>query len=105
MNFRVTAIDLSRISLNESDVVKSVLQNVAIILRTKRGTVPLYREFGLSQDYLARPIIAARPLLHAEISEAITKFEPRAQLERIIWDADPQIPGSVSPTVEVSIVA
>ena len=40
------------VALNETDTVKSVLQNIAIILRTRRGSCPLYREFGLPMEFL-----------------------------------------------------
>ena len=74
MTYKVTATDISSIKLNETDRVQSVLQNIAIILSTRQGTVPLYREFGLPMRFLDKPIPAARTLLVAEVKEAIEGF-------------------------------
>lgn len=46
-NYLVSANDLTTISLGEQDTVTSVLQNIAVILSTPKGTVPCYREFGI----------------------------------------------------------
>ena len=39
-NYLVSANDLTAISLGEQDTVASVLQNIAVILSTPKGTVP-----------------------------------------------------------------
>ena len=55
-NYLVSANDLTTISLGEQDTVTSVLQNIAVILSTPKGTVPCYREFGIDiANILARP--------------------------------------------------
>ena len=55
-NYLVSASDLTAISLGEQDTVTSVLQNIAVILSTPKGTVPGYREFGIDiSDILDRP--------------------------------------------------
>ena len=46
-NYLVSANDLTTISLGEQDTVTSVLQNIAVILSTPKGTVPCYRELIL----------------------------------------------------------
>ena len=46
MSYKVTAADIGAVQLNETDTVRSVLQNIAIILSTRQGTCPLYRGFG-----------------------------------------------------------
>lgn len=102
MSYTVSPV-FSRISLNEPDTVKSILQNVAIILKTKRGTVPLYRQFGVSMDYLDKPMPVAAPLYHSQIREAIEEFEPRVEVINISFMTDPTTPGVLLPTVEVNI--
>lgn len=104
MGYLVSATDLTEINLNETDHVKDVLQNVAMILVTRKGTIPLYRDFGLSQDFLDRPIEAAMPLLVSEIKEAVETYEPRAEVEDVSFAADPDCPGRLIPTVEVIII-
>lgn len=104
MSYKVTAADLNNLRLNETDPVKSVLQNVAIIIATRKGSVPLYREFGLSWAFLDRPIPAAKPMFFAEIKEAVEEFEPRAEVLNVTFAEDPLTPGKLIPTVEVNIV-
>lgn len=102
MTYAVTADDV-KIRLGETDTVRSILQNVAIILRTRQGTCPMYREFGLPQDYLDKPTPIAKPLIYAEIREAIEKFEPRCSLIGIKFARSPDSPCGLIPRVEVEI--
>ena len=75
-NYLVSANDLTAISLGEQDTVASVLQNIAVILSTPKGTVPGYREFGIDiSDILDRPENVAQPMLCAAIKEAIERFD------------------------------
>ena len=71
MNFLVKAADLTALRISEPDTVTSVLQNIAIILTTRKGTVPLCRAFGLSHEFLDKPTPAAKMMLRVEIREAI----------------------------------
>lgn len=91
------------LTLNEADTVTSVLQNVAIILATRRGSCPMYREFGISMDFLDRPLPVAQTLAYAEIKEAIETYEPRATVAGVTFSEDANTPGLLIPTVEVSI--
>ena len=101
MTYKVSVTGAEGLTLSESDTVKSVLQNISIILRTRRGSVPHYREFGLPMGFLDRPITAARPLVFAEVKEAVERFERRAEVVRVDVRAD--ITGRVTPVVEVKI--
>lgn len=103
MSYFVSTKDLSRITLNEDDPVKSVLQNVKMILTTRQLTVPLYRDFGLPMQFLDRPMAAARLLLITEIHEAIAKYEPRAKVLAVNIEMDPDVPGKMHATVEVDV--
>lgn len=103
MSYRVTTQDIGSITLNETDTVRSVLQNISIILRTRLGTVPLYRQFGTNYDFLDKPLNAASPMIYAEIKEAIEEFEPRAEVLSIRFIIHPDKPGVLIPEVEVMI--
>lgn len=104
MSYTIRPSDLSPIKLNESDVVKSVIQNIAVILLTPQGSVPLYREFGLNQDFLDRPIPVAQTMAISRIREAIENFEPRAEVLDISFEQSEATPGVLTPVVEVNIV-
>lgn len=92
-----------RIVLNESDPVKAVVQNIRMILLTRQKTVPLYRDFGLPMQFIDKPMAAAKPLMVAEINEAISEFEPRAEVINITFETDDNVPGRLIPTVEIEV--
>ena len=104
MTYKVTAADLNGLQMNVTDTVASVIQNVAVILATRKGDVPLYRDFGLSQTFVDKPIPAARVLLYAEVKEAVEQYEPRAEVVDITFQEDRSAPGRLIPTVEVEII-
>ena len=79
---------------------KQVIQNVAVILATKRGECPLDRELGISQEYLGKPLPVAQTLLTAAIIEAMER-EPRAEFVSASYKSDSS--GKIVPTVEVKI--
>jgi phage baseplate assembly protein W len=82
--------------------VPEVMQNVRTILTTRRGTVPLDRDFGISFDFLDSPINLTRAKAEQEIFLQLKKYEPRAILKQIIWNAD-VLSGQISPTVTVEV--
>lgn len=88
--------------LNQQDRTKSILQNIAIILRTCQQSVPLYREFGLPMRFLDRPMTAALPTLIVEVREAIQRYEPRVELLTVNVTQDAS--GVLTPEVEVEIL-
>ncbi|WP_409969625.1 GPW/gp25 family protein [Bengtsoniella intestinalis] len=103
MSYTVSTSTLEKITLNQSDYVNSVLQNIAIIISTRQGTVPLNRDFGLPMEFLDRPINVAKVLAYKEVSEAIEAYEPRASLVDIFFSGDLSNPGLLNITVEVDI--
>ena len=82
--------------------VPEVMQNVRIILTTRRGTVPLDRDFGISFTFLDSPINKTRAKAEQEIFLQLKKYEPRAILKQIIWKTD-VLSGQISPTVKVEV--
>jgi phage baseplate assembly protein W len=82
--------------------VPEVMQNVRTVLTTRRGTVPLDRDFGLSFDFLDSPVNITRAKAEQEIFLQLKKYEPRAVLKQIMWETD-VISGQVSPSVRVEV--
>jgi len=87
----------------ESDKVRSILQNVAIILSTRQGSVPMYRDFGLPMNFVDKPFNVAQPLIISEIVEAIQNYEPRAKVVNVRFIAERGSPDRLVPVVEVEI--
>lgn len=88
MLYTVTNTDPPEYSLVENDTTRSILQNVQLIFTTRKGTVPMYREFGLPMDFLDMPATLAEGIAVVEITDAIELFEPRAKLVGVdfAWD-------------------
>ena len=104
MRYKITMSEIGPISLNETDPVKSILQNVSIILRTIKGSCPMYRGFGIDATLIDRPIPAAKVLLFSQIREAIEEYEPRVRVKSVDFDTQEEMQGVLSPIVEVEIV-
>ncbi len=104
MTYNVNAADLKKIRLNETDTLASVLQNIALILKTPKGSVPMYREFGLSQTFLDKPMPVAKVMMISALKEAIERWEPRAEFVGVTFSANASNPGELNPTVEVKII-
>lgn len=105
MSYTVSTADTKKIVLNETDYVDSVLQNVRMILSTWEGDVPLYRDFGINPELLHRPINAVESLLIGDITEKIEKYEPRATVMQVSFDATSAFPDHLGITVEVEVNA
>ncbi len=105
MSYTVSTTDVSKISLNETDYVESVLQNIRVLLSTWQGDVPLYRDFGINPELLHRPINAVESLLIEDVTEKIEKYEPRATVLQVSFDASSVTPDHLGITVEVEVNA
>ncbi len=103
MEYTVSATDLRSIRLDEEDEVKEVLRNVAVILATPKGSVPMYRRFGLDMSFLDKPMNIAKNLAVIPVREAIEEWEPRAEYKDITLFADPSNPGKLSFDVQIGI--
>lgn len=103
MTYTVSVSDGKPLRLNERDETAAVLQNIAILLATRQGTIPLYRDFGLPQRFLDKPMAIAGSLLCLEVKEAVEEWEPRAEVVSVSFEADIEKPGRLLPRVEVKI--
>lgn len=88
-------------NLQETDAASSVIQNVALLLNTKKGTIPMYRDFGLPMGFVDKPINVAETIATLEIAEALEKFEPRASLKDLRFKSSKD--GRMSIQLEVTI--
>lgn len=89
------------LQLNQNDPNLSVLQNIALILKTKRGTVPLDRDFGLEMQFIDKPIDIAETIAYTEVTEAVEEYEPRASVTDVSFSTGAD--GKMILNVEVEI--
>lgn len=103
MRYTVRGDDNVNLTLCENDKVKSILQNIHLILTTRKGSVPMYREFGLDMDFVDKPIPVAQTLMVSRVKDALEKFETRAEFANISFEYDESFPGGIIPILEVDI--
>ena len=103
MTYRVSEADLKTIRLNDQDTVSSVQHNVALILATPKGTVPMYRDYGLERDFLDMPVPDAEMRMVAPIREAVEQWEPRASVRDVFLTGSSDGSGRLIAHVEIEI--
>ena len=88
-----------------STEVREILQNIRTVLSTRKGSVPLDRDFGLTWGHVDKPIQTAQMLMRSEIVDVIERYEPRAKVVSIEFDEnlDGVMDGLLKPRVTVSI--
>lgn len=68
---------------------EDVRQCIGTILTTPKGSVPHRPDFGSEVwRYVDWPLQAARPHIVRETVEAITRWEPRVEVTRVVVDQD-----------------
>lgn len=77
--------------------VEEVMQNVATLIGTDTGSVPLARAMGTPQDIVDQPQSVAGAQLQATITRAVRTYEPRAEVESValVPDADGRLKATV----------
>lgn len=90
-------------NFRETDEISSIKQNIALLLNTKKGTIPMHRDFGLPMEFVDKPMNVAETIATLEISEALETFEPRATLKDLRFK--PSENGRMSIQLEVTVNA
>ncbi len=98
----VTA-ELGEVDFAPASLEMEVLQNVRTILTTLKGSVPMDREFGVDGDIVDLPSAMAQAKMTSEIVAAVHRYEPRARVERVLYDGSEQ-DGFLRARVRVAIV-
>ena len=57
MRYTVSTEDTDELRPGETDETASILQGLRVLLATRRGSVPFYREFGLTMEFLDLSLI------------------------------------------------
>ncbi len=73
-------------------------QNIRMILRTPKGSVPLHRDFGISYNFLDLPLNKAIVVLRNEIVKSIRRWERRVDIEEV------KVEPSEGGTLQVKII-
>ena len=73
-----------------ADWLAELDRQLALLLSTREGTMPLDREFGLNMDFVDMPPEVAKSLYTAEVTEKVAKFIPTVKVREIAWDTGGQ---------------
>ena len=73
-----------------ADWLAELDRQLALLLSTREGTMPLDREFGLNMDFVDMPPEVAKSLYTAEVTEKVAKFIPTVKVREITWDTGGQ---------------
>lgn len=65
------------------DALTELDRQLALLLSTREGTMPLDRTFGLNMDFVDMPPEAAKSLYAAEVTEKVSKFIPAVRVQEI----------------------
>lgn len=78
-----TSIDNNKISFSPANELEEIQQNLATLLRTAMGEVPLDRSLGIDTFALDKPMEVASALIAAAAIDAIETHEPRAVVKSV----------------------
>lgn len=91
---------LKDIDLDPPNVYQEVLRNIAIILDTMAGSVPLVRDLGADGGFYGRPLNVIENEIVANIYDQIERFEPRAIIADVMVEMD-HMTGKLIPVIEI----
>lgn len=78
-------------------------QEIRTLLSTRKGSVPLDRDFGLTWGYVDLPMPEAMPYMISEMARQLEKYVPRIKVRDIAFRSDDPLEGILQPTVTVEI--
>ena len=68
--------------------LRGLAQEIRTALATRKGSVPLDRDFGLSWELIDLPLPESRPLLVAEIGRGLERCVPRFKVKSVTFRTD-----------------
>ena len=78
-------------------------QEIRMLLATRKGSVPLDRDYGLAWDFVDLPMPEAMQAMIGEIGMQLEKYVPRIRVTNIAFSSDDVIEGKLVPCVTVEI--
>lgn len=75
-------------------------RQLALLLTTRAGTMPLDRDFGIDMDFVDKPPEFAKVLCTQEVTKQVAKFIPWVRVKEISWSRGGQ--GQLIPKVVIT---
>lgn len=79
---------------------KELDRQLALLLSTREGSVPLDREFGLDLNFVDKPTAAVKALYTAEVTKKVSKFIPSVRVLEVSWTGTTE--GQLKPKVVIA---
>ena len=80
--------------------VEELNRRLTLLMTTRVGTMPMEREFGMTQDFLDNPSESAKAMFTAELTEKVATFIPEVRVDSVEWVAGEA--GSIIPKVVIA---
>lgn len=103
MVYRVTSAGANDIRLGKQGGARDILRNIALLLATPKGSVPLCRDYGIDWSILDLPVSHASARIVPEAREAIEEWVSGAEFLSARCEPDPNEPGRLLAVVNVEI--
>ena len=103
MSFFITPDGNPIYNFAPATLIEEITQNVATILLTPKGSVPLDRAFGTSWMFVDRNTPAAESRIVSDVLDALEKYEPRIKIKEITFETN-EMTGQIVPRLEVDLV-
>lgn len=102
--FDITASNIP-IDFAPSSEINEVIQNVRTIISTRKGTVPLDRDFGLDWSFIDKPINIATAQASKQVIQQVRRYEPRAKILsfELVEDIGGAIDGELKPKITIGV--
>ena len=100
-------IDFSKplsLAFEPNSVEAEIVQSLYILMNTRLGEVPCYREFGIDNSFLHKPLQAAKTMYAAAITEAVERFITGVRVNRVMFADNAETPTTLCPILEVTII-
>ena len=104
--FTIIGVSTAQINWFPETILEEILQNVAILLTTIIGTVPLDRKLGLPITFIDEPQPRGMMQLSIFVLETLQEYEPRVVVTEVDFVPDPNaaMHGTLYPRVVVRIL-
>lgn len=97
----INTSDSFPLSLAPKTETDAKVQELYILINTILGECPLYRDFGISTEYMHMPVNAARTAFTMALTNAMEKYFPDMRLEGIRFEQSKTMNGFITPVLEV----
>ena len=100
-------IDFSKpvaLAFEPQTIEDEIVQGLYILMNTCLGEIPCYREFGIDNSFLHKPMQAAKTMYAAAITSAIDRFMPDVRVNHVEFADSADTPSTLCPILEVTII-